>query len=122
MVVQLNWREQALLALVKQGPWAIVATALLCFFGYELHQFQVGAGAAVTDYVQQSTMNIRVIRDVTEMQTKTLHETQTLVGSNAQMLLHLTSLMSEAKSMMEPVAEAREKQTVILTEIRDSLK
>lgn len=122
MMTAQGWKEQIILSLVKQGPWAIVASALLCFFGYELHQFQIGAGLAVTEYVQQSASNIVALRASTDVQTKLLHETQILVGSNAQMLTHMITLMTEAKAMMEPVAQAREKQVVILEEIRDNLK
>jgi hypothetical protein len=122
MMTQLNWKEQVAASVIKQGPWAILATALLCFFGYELHQLQAGAGAAISEYVQQSSENISALRDSTELQTKVLQQTQLVVSGNAQMLTQLIVLMSEAKTMMEPVAAERGKQTVILMEIRDSLK
>jgi hypothetical protein len=117
-----NWKEQAVGSIIKQGPWAVLATALLVFFGYELHEFQMHAGTAITEYVKQSSENIGAMRQSTDVQTKILQQTQLVVAGNAQMLTELITLMSEAKKIMEPVAESRERQTIILTEIRDSLK
>lgn len=119
---QLTLKEQAVLTLVKQGPWATLAVALLLFIGYELHQFGNGAGVAVTDYVQQSSRNIEAIQAAVSAMVSSSAITAEHVQTNGELIANTVQLMSEAKTLMAPLPADRQKQMLILTEIRDAVR
>jgi len=127
----------------KHGPWALLATGILCFVGYQTDKFISMAGGAVASYVQQSGENITAIKEATAALTTTGKETQALVSTNSKLLqdnakihqdidaihkgqnqqiAHLVTLMTDANDMMEPVSEERKKQTAILESIRDAVE
>ena len=142
-MVQPSLKEQAIVTIVKQGPWAIVATSMLCFIGYEAHYFAGSVGVSVTNYVRQSGENIQIVRDLATGLSSMGVDTQAAVLANAAAIAQATETnkvsldlltravaimqsvndaIAAANTMMSPVPEERRKHTLLLTEIRDELQ
>ena len=125
----LSWKEELAKSFAKQGPWAIVAAGLLVFFGFELHVFLRSAGASVSDYVSQSSVNIQVLREAVVSLTVVAKATQDNVRTNGILISQTNELMDDAKQMMQDVPGERKKQTalledqsIVLKDIRDAVR
>ena len=125
----ISWKEELAKSFAKQGPWAIVAAGLLVFFGFELHLFLRSAGASVSDYVSQSSVNIQVMREAVVSLTVVAKATQDNVRTNGILIGQTVELMEGAKQMMSDIPAERKQQTVlledqsvVLKEIRDAVR